>query len=78
MKNKYTTLWICVIISAVIILAAWLFAVRYNFERINKELGDENQQAVEAFTEVEEAYDIGDILKEGEEKFNELKETFEE
>ncbi|MBT4722427.1 hypothetical protein HN958_00635 [Candidatus Falkowbacteria bacterium] len=51
---------------------AWLFAVKYNFERINKELGDENQQAVENFIEVEELYNIENIIDEGKQKIEEI------
>jgi Tfp pilus assembly protein PilO len=71
--SKYVILWICVLVSAVIIFTGWIFSIKFNFDKINNELGAQNKEKVEEFKKIEESYsDIDQILDQGGEKFDQL------
>jgi len=41
--SKNLTLWLCVIITALIIFSGWIAATKYNFQKINNQLKESNK-----------------------------------
>ena len=55
--TRYLTLWICVIISAVIIFTGWIFVMKYNFTKINEEMVNQDVTVEKATQEMGEMFD---------------------
>ena len=54
--SRYLTLWICVILSAAIIFVGWMFAIRYNFQKIDESAVTKDQAADQASAQVEQMF----------------------
>jgi len=64
--SRYLVLWICVIITAGIILTGWGVSMKYNFNKINEEMDDNVGQSFEqAEQDVLNAFgDVNSAIKE--------------
>ncbi|MEK7158974.1 MAG: hypothetical protein AAB766_00550 [Patescibacteria group bacterium] len=63
-ESKYLMLWIAVIISAIIIIVGWFYAIKYNMAKISEDMGKSGQteeQAVKEFNDM--VAGIGEIMK---------------
>jgi len=63
-NSKYLTLWLCVIVSAVIIIGGWVMAMKYNFKKISNEMSQSgNRTSEQATSELEQMFaGVQDIL----------------
>ncbi|NQT50342.1 hypothetical protein HQ571_06640 [Candidatus Kuenenbacteria bacterium] len=89
-ESKYLTLWVCVIIAAVVIFVGWFISLKYNFQKINQEMDQNvNKTTEQAAQEVQDMLDgvndlisQDDALQEGEadttEKLQDLEKKVEE
>ena len=62
--SKYLTLWLCVISAAAVILVGWVYAMKFNLNKISEEMnksGQTSDQAVKEFQEMVSGVD--NILK---------------
>lgn len=73
-ESKYLTLWICVALVAALIFAGWIFALKYNFNKINTQMEkDINKTTNQAFSEVQDMFTgVGEVLSETEAKLEKL------
>lgn len=73
-ESKYLTLWICVALVAVLIFAGWIFALKYNFNKINTQMEkDVNKTTDQAFSEVQDMFTgVGEVLSDTEAKLEKL------
>lgn len=66
--SKYVVLWLCVGIAAVIIVAGWIMALKYNFNKMNAEVNANSKTMEQAENEVKEMFSgIEAVLKKNEE-----------
>jgi len=66
--SKYVVLWLCVGVAAIIIIAGWIIALKYNFNKMNAEMTAKSQTLEQAENEVKEMFSgIEAILKKNEE-----------
>jgi hypothetical protein len=63
-ESKYLWLWGTVIISALIIVVGWFYAVKYNMAKISEEMGKSGQTSEQAAKEFNDMVaGIGEIIK---------------
>ncbi len=63
--SRYLTLWLCVIVSAVIIFGGWIFVMKYNFNKINAEMEQESSTMEGAMAQVDDIFQgVSDLLDE--------------
>lgn len=63
-ESKYLMLWIAVIISAIIIIVGWFYAVKYNMAKISADMGKRGQTEEQAAKEFNDMIaGIGEIIK---------------
>ena len=71
--TRYLTLWICVIVSAVIIFTGWIFVMKYNFTKINEEMVNQDVTVEKATQEMGEMFDgVKKIMEEQGELLDEV------
>ena len=70
--SRYLVLWVCVIITAGIILTGWGVSMKYNFSKINQEMDVNVGQSFEqAEQEVKDVFeDVNKALKEDSKDLN--------
>ena len=73
-ESKYLTLWICVIVVAVLIFAGWIFALKYNFNKINAKMEqDVNKTTDQAYSEVQDMFTgVGEVLSDTQAKLEKI------
>ncbi|MBI5077627.1 hypothetical protein HZB94_04575 [Candidatus Falkowbacteria bacterium] len=54
--SKYLILWLCVGLMAAIIIIGWVWALKFNLQKINAEIGASNKTAEQAENEVKEMF----------------------
>jgi len=63
-ESKYLWLWVTVIVSALIIVVGWFYAVKYNMAKISEEMGKSGQTSEQAAKEFNDMVaGIGEIIK---------------
>lgn len=63
-ESKYLMLWIAVIVSAIIIIVGWFYAVKYNMAKISEDMGKRGQTEEQAAKEFNDMIaGIGEIIK---------------
>ena len=67
-ESKYLTLWVCVIIAAVVIFVGWFISLKYNFKKINQEMDQNvNKTTDQAAQEVQAMLDgVNDLINQNE------------
>ena len=63
-ESKYLWLWVTVIVSALIIVVGWFYAVKYNLAKISAEMGKSGQTSEQAAKEFNDMVaGLGEIMK---------------